>query len=61
MDPHDKSELILAAVILGIYIAFVLARHTCNIIPGLCTVSWVIFGAIFIGAVIFIMSKIFGA
>ncbi len=61
MDPSDRSEIIIAGVIFGVYIAFVLTRHICNTIPGLCTASWVVFGAIFIIALIFIMLKIFTA
>lgn len=61
MDKQDKSEVIIAALILAVYIAFILARNTCNASPGSCTISWSIFGVIFIGAVIFIMSKIFRA
>lgn len=61
MDPSDRSEIIIAGVIFGVYIAFVLTRHICNTIPGLCTASWVVFGVIFIVALIFIMMKIFTA
>lgn len=61
MDPSDRSEIIIAGVIFGVYIAFVLTRHICNTIPGLCTASWVVFGVIFIIALIFIMLKIFTA
>lgn len=61
MDPSDRSEILIAGVIFGVYIAFVLTRHICNTIPGLCTASWVIFGIIFIIALIFIMLKIFSA
>ncbi len=59
MDPSDKSEIILAAVVFGIYIAFVITRYTCNTIPGLCTPSWVVFGIIAISTSIFILLKIF--
>jgi len=59
MDPSDKSEIILAAVVFGVYIAFVITRHTCNTIPGSCTPSWVVFGIISISAFIFILLKIF--
>lgn len=59
MDPSDKSEIIIAAIVSGIYIAYVITRHTCNTIPGSCTASWVIFGIISISALIFIMLKIF--
>jgi hypothetical protein len=61
MDPSDRSEIIIAGVIFGVYIAFVLTRHICNTIPGLCTASWVVFGVIVIIALIFIMAKIFMA
>lgn len=61
MDPSDKSEIMIAAVVFGVYIAFVLTRHICNTISGLCTASWVVFGIIFVSALIFLMLKIFRA
>jgi len=59
MDPSDKSEIILAAVVFSVYIAFVITRDTCTKIPGPCTSSWVVFGIIAISASIFILLKIF--
>jgi hypothetical protein len=59
MDPSDKSEIIIAAVVFGVYIAFVITRHTCNTIPGSCSASWVVFGIISISTFIFILLKIF--
>jgi len=61
MDPSDKSEIMIASVVFGVYIAFLLTRHICNTIPGLCNSSWVVFGIIFISALIFLMLKIFRA
>lgn len=61
MDPSDRSEILIAGVIFGVYIAYVLTRHICNTIPGFCTASWVVFGVIVIIALIFIMYKIFMA
>ena len=61
MDASDRSEILIAGVIFGVYIAYVLTRHICNTIPGLCTASWVVFGIIVIIALIFIMYKIFMA
>ncbi len=59
MEQSDRSEILIASVIFGAYIAFVLTQHTCNTIPGLCAPAWGVFGIIFIGAVAFIMSKLF--
>ncbi len=61
MDPHEKSEILIAAIIFGVFIAYILARHACSTIPGSCTASWVVFGIIFISAAIFLMLKIFRA
>lgn len=61
MDPHEKSEIMIAAIIFGVFIAYILTRHVCNTIPGSCTASWVVFGIIFISAAIFLMLKIFMA
>ncbi len=61
MEPSDRSEILIAGVIFGVYIAFVLTRHICGTIPGLCTASWVVFGVIVIIALIFIMMRIFKA
>ena len=61
MEPSDRSEILIAGVIFGVYIAYVLTRHICNTIPELCTASWVVFGIIVIIALIFIMYKIFMA
>ena len=61
MEQSDRSEILIAGVIFGVYIAFIITRYICNTIPGLCTASWVVFGVIFIIALIFIMLKIFMA
>jgi hypothetical protein len=59
MDPSDKSEIIIAAVVSGVFIAYIITRHTCNTISGPCTSSWVVFGIIAISAFTFILLKIF--
>jgi hypothetical protein len=59
MDPSDKSEIIIAAVVSGVFIAYIITRHACNTIPGPCTSSWVAFGIIAISAFTFILLKIF--
>ena len=61
MDPSDKSEILITVVIFGVFIAYIIRRHICDTIPGLCNASWVIFGVIFIAAIVFLMLQIFRA
>ncbi len=61
MDPSDRSEIVIAAMIFGVFIAYIIRRHICDTIPGLCMGAWAIFGVIFIAAVAFLMLRIFKA
>jgi len=59
MDPSDKSEIIITAIVFVVFIAFIITRNTCNTISGPCTTPWVVFSIIAISAFAFILLKIF--
>ena len=59
MEPADKLEITIAAVIAGVYIAFILTRQVCGTIPGFCKTGWIVFGVVVAGAIMFLRNKVF--
>ncbi len=59
MEQADKKEIIIAAVVFIVYIAFVLARRVCSTVPGSCTTGWIVFGVTFAGGLVILIFKVF--
>ncbi len=59
MEEEDKNEIIIAVVVLFLFIAFIFARKVCTLVPLSCNTGWIVFGILFISAVVFLKVKVF--
>ncbi len=59
MEQADIKEILIAAAIFILYIAFVLARKICGTYPESCRAGWIAFDILFIAALAFLKVKVF--
>jgi len=59
MEQADIKEILIAAVIFILYIAFIIVRKVCSTLPGSCEAGWIIYALLFICAAIFLKVKVF--
>ncbi len=59
MEQADIKEILIAAAIFILYIAFILARKVCGTSPESCRIGWIAFGILFIATLAFLKVKVF--
>lgn len=59
MEKEDKNEIIIAVVVFILFITFILARKVCAIAPLSCNTGWIVFGILFISAIVFLKVRVF--